>query len=1214
MLQDKQYTTLEDELETTAKRPAVRLPMQQDPQTLLEDELEMTQKHPALRLPMQQDTKTSLEDELETTMKSSPLRLPMQDTQMSLEEELETTVKYSPLRLPMQQDTQMSLEDELETTMKSSPLRLPMQQDTKTPQSRSTVRTWLFQWIKTNVVILVNAGSLISTTAVTSVLGFAYWWVAARWFPPETVGLGSAAISAMILLGTVCMLGLGTLLVGELPRQPGKEGSLISAALIVVGAIGACIGIAFALVAPFIATDLQPLGASGQNVVLFAIGVSLTAMSFVLDQALIGLLRGELQLLRNTFFAVAKLAALFVVSLLLSQKVGLTIYTTWIGGNALSLAVLTGYVIVKKGWSRSTYLPQWGLLRKLGPAALQHQIFNLILQLPVLILPVLVTVLLSATVNAWFYVSFMLAMVISSVSYALTTVLYAVSSARPAILAHKARLTLGLAVVTCILANCVFQLATKQVLGVFGHTYAEQAAWSLRILALGGFPYIIRGHYVAICRIQGRVLHAMLPMAAGTVLELGAAALGAQLGGLTGLSLGWVAALCVEAVFMSPTVFRAIWPRGTSSVAELPVVPIPVLQAVQSPEQISYEPPQVVNRGTRDVSKIRTRLQFPHAVKMPKPLEVASVLLPLVALFLWALSLKYVNIPTMTDLGLVSVLPPATIIALVLLTISFCLTLQQPKLHVPILLLHLFLLIFMLYGLTTLVEEAPRFATVYRHAGYTEYIMRTGTVDPSLDAYFNWPGFFILSAFVTQILGFHDILPLAAWAPVFYNLIYLGPLYLIFTTATTDKRLVWLGLLFFYLTNWIGQDYFSPQGLNFFLYLVIIAILLKWFKVTTNTQQRKFARLGRFSPLVQKFFMWLTGPDTYCTPSQPRQRVALLIGLVLIFAFVVFSHPLTPFFVLASVATLVIFRRCTPRWLPVLMALMTGAWIIFMAQAFLAGHLNFITGDLGKVSSIVTTNVTDRVIQGSPEHIFIGAIRVIMTVALWAFASVGAILRLRSGYRDASYILLAIAPFSLIVANSYGGEMLLRIYLFSLPLMAFFAAAIFYTASTSRRSRKVTVAIIGVSLLLLGGFLFTRYGNERVDYMTYSEVNGVRYLYSIAPADSLLVAGWDGGGPLQLQDYEKYNYASLSDVPARAITAQDVNTVVRLIQSQKHSAAYLFITRSQKAASEISSGLPPGSLDRLEDALLRSGEFRLVYSNADTQILQYVPTKKVGYI
>ncbi len=461
----------------------------------------------------------------------------------------------------LQNKPSTSLEDELDITEKRPALRLQMQPGTNTllkSKKFSTVGALLFQWIKTNIVMLVNAGSLIGTTAVTSVLGFVYWWVAARWFSPEAVGLGSATISAMTMLGTVCMLGLGTLLIGELPRRPGEEGPLISAALIVVGGAGGCAGVVFALVAPSVATDFQVLRASVEDILLFAAGVSVTAITLVLDQALIGLLRGGLQFLRNTFFAVVKLAALFAVSLWLSHKIGLTIYTTWLVSNALSLAVLSGFVVLKKGWSRRTYLPQWGLLRKLGPAAVQHHIFNLILWLLPLVLPVLVTTLLSATVNAWFYVSFMLASFTFGVSYALTTTLYAMSSANPTILARKARLTLGLGAVTGILANCVFQLATSQVLGVFGHNYAEKAAWSLHILALAVFPLIIRSHYSTICRIQGRIKQAILLMTVGTLIELSAAALGAQLGGLSGLSLGWVVAICVEAVFMSRTVYKAV--------------------------------------------------------------------------------------------------------------------------------------------------------------------------------------------------------------------------------------------------------------------------------------------------------------------------------------------------------------------------------------------------------------------------------------------------------------------------------------------------------------------------------------------------------------------------------------------------------------------------------------------------------------------------------
>ena len=69
--------------------------------------------------------------------------------------------------------------------------------------------------------MISNAGSIVGTAAITSLVGFAYWLVAARLFSAPSVGLASALISAMLLLGTVSVFGFGTLLVGELSRKRG---------------------------------------------------------------------------------------------------------------------------------------------------------------------------------------------------------------------------------------------------------------------------------------------------------------------------------------------------------------------------------------------------------------------------------------------------------------------------------------------------------------------------------------------------------------------------------------------------------------------------------------------------------------------------------------------------------------------------------------------------------------------------------------------------------------------------------------------------------------------------------------------------------------------------------------------------------------------------------------------------------------------------------
>src|ERR1039457_1181882 len=96
--------------------------------------------------------------------------------------------------------------------------------------------------------LLSNASSLVAATGITSVLGFAYWAVAARLFSQQAVGYGSAAVSAMTLLGTIGMFGLGTVLIGELPRRRRRAG-LVSAALLASGLGSMVLGLGFAVVA-----------------------------------------------------------------------------------------------------------------------------------------------------------------------------------------------------------------------------------------------------------------------------------------------------------------------------------------------------------------------------------------------------------------------------------------------------------------------------------------------------------------------------------------------------------------------------------------------------------------------------------------------------------------------------------------------------------------------------------------------------------------------------------------------------------------------------------------------------------------------------------------------------------------------------------------------------------------------------------------------------
>lgn len=417
----------------------------------------------------------------------------------------------------------------------------------------------LNRWIRANSQILNNSGALVGTMLVTSVSGFIYWWLAARNFTTDTVGLASASISAMSLLGTFGILGLGTLLIGELQRQYGQRVAMITNALAIVAISGGVLGLLFALIIPFFLDDFQILSQNIASVALFAIGVGLTSMTIVLDQALVGLLRGNQQFLRNTIFAVAKLSALFLAGFLIAQPDGLTIYATWALGNILSVAWF-GWLFLKKGYRFNDFRLDWTVMRKLGKPAIQHHILNMSLQAPGMLLPMIVTAVLSSRTNAYFYTAWMIASVAFYVPVALTTVLYAVGAANQALLSDKMKLTLRLSLVLGILGNIVLFAGADFVLALFKPEYADAASWCLRLLGLGFFPLVIKNHFVAYCRIQKMLARALYITGLGALVELALSALGAKLAGLNGLCVGWLVGLSVEAVLMFPTVYRVIKP------------------------------------------------------------------------------------------------------------------------------------------------------------------------------------------------------------------------------------------------------------------------------------------------------------------------------------------------------------------------------------------------------------------------------------------------------------------------------------------------------------------------------------------------------------------------------------------------------------------------------------------------------------------------------
>jgi hypothetical protein len=282
-------------------------------------------------------------------------------------------------------------------------------------------------------------------------------------------------------------------------------------------------------------------------------------------------------------------------------------------------------------------------------------------------------------------------------------------------------------------------------------------------------------------------------------------------------------------------------------------------------------------------------------------------------------------------------------------------------------------------------------------------------------------------------------------------------------------------------------------------------------------------------------------------------------------------------------------------------------WIAFMTTAYLAGHMHVLTDNIGKVNENAAANVANR-LKGSPQHQVIVWTRIIAGGVLWSAAALGWLLRLRRGHRDHAFALLAVATFPLIAVQPYGGEIVLRVFLFSLPFMAFFAASLFNPRGGVAENWRALAAIGVACLVLTASFFFTRYGNLRVDYFTADEARAVEALYQLAPPGAFFMGGSDDL-PWKAVHYDAYTYEWVRKPKTGPVTPETVaaDSLGRL-REHAGKGAFLIVTRSQHIDVNTFSSLPPGSLDQVEDTVRNSGEARLVYANADARIYSMTPT------
>jgi O-antigen/teichoic acid export membrane protein len=416
--------------------------------------------------------------------------------------------------------------------------------------------------------MLQSSLALVAAKTANMGLGFVFWVIAARFFPPSTVGLTAAAVSGMMLCTQIGLFGLGSSFITEFPRHRDDPTNLLSTTFSLVSGASLLVGFVFLLVASVWFEHLRVISVTPLYAALFLLMVVLGTNGILFDQISAALRRGEQALTRNLISQGVTLSHMVAIGLLLPGAGPMMIFSTWVTGGVATCGY--GAFQLVRSLSTSGVRPRIDrvLARRQIRVGVPNHLLTLFERAPGFILPIVVTELLSSATNAYWYAAWMMAWVVYMMPIQIGMTLFAELSNHPDALWRLVRHGIRSSLVIGSACAVGAAIAAPWILGILGPDYAAAATAPLRVLLIVTLPFTFVQAYFAVARATGRLREALV---AGGVSSVAGIALAAAAGisyGLTAMAAAWMVVQFIAGGYAFFRLRSLGWKRIGSGVPE----------------------------------------------------------------------------------------------------------------------------------------------------------------------------------------------------------------------------------------------------------------------------------------------------------------------------------------------------------------------------------------------------------------------------------------------------------------------------------------------------------------------------------------------------------------------------------------------------------------------------------------------------------------------
>lgn len=391
-----------------------------------------------------------------------------------------------------------------------------------------------------------NALFLIINSTLTGAVGLVFWILAARFYLTEDVGLASATISAIMLLAMLATIGLNYGLIRFLPDSGKDANAMINTCLTISGLASIIMAIIFIAGLGFWSPALLFLRQDPIILVIFVIFTFSYTLYTMLAQTFVAKRRAGFTLAQGAIFNLVRLP---LIILFTAYFAAFGIYASWGTGAVLAIGASLFWFLsrVQAGY-RPLPIIRVRAVNQMVRFSFANYIAALLWSAPGFILPMMVINLVGAEANAYFYVGWTIASVLSTIPLGTSLSLFTEGSYQEERLGQDTRRSLKLTFGLIIPAIVLILVFGDKILLIFGASYSENATTLLQVLALSLIPLSLNAIYFGVKRVEMKMKSVIGPTAFITVATLVMSWIFLHQMGIMGVGLAWLSSQGVVAL------------------------------------------------------------------------------------------------------------------------------------------------------------------------------------------------------------------------------------------------------------------------------------------------------------------------------------------------------------------------------------------------------------------------------------------------------------------------------------------------------------------------------------------------------------------------------------------------------------------------------------------------------------------------------------------